>query len=210
MLKGVEHLTKEGTALILCGGKSRRMGFDKSDILINGVPLIKITYENLMEEFEEVILVADKKDKFSNCDYKVVEDVYKECGPLGGIYSGLINSSSSYSFVIACDMPFISRGYIKYMKSIMKIEQPDCVVSLKNGFIEPFYSLFKRDMAGNIEKSLASSRYKTSEVIRACNSHFVDEETIRQYAGERDIFTNMNYTDELKILSQYDIKDLAF
>lgn len=52
------------TAVLLCGGKSSRMGFDKALLKIQGQYVILQTAEKLMELFEEVILVTNDSQNF--------------------------------------------------------------------------------------------------------------------------------------------------
>ena len=111
---------EKNTAVILCGGKSSRMGFDKSKIEIGDKLLIEITAEKLEKLFDEVIFIAENKYKFGNIKYTVIEDLKKDYGPAGGILTGLEYSSSPYTFFIACDMPFINLEYIKYMMNFTK------------------------------------------------------------------------------------------
>ena len=53
-----------GDAVILCGGESRRMPFDKSLIKLNGKYLIEQLNEKLTVCFENIKLCADSKDRF--------------------------------------------------------------------------------------------------------------------------------------------------
>lgn len=91
-------MKKVGTAVILCGGKSSRMGFDKSKIEIKGKYLIELIAEKLETVFDEVILVAEKKDKFKTLKYTVLEDLKKEYGPAGGMHTALKYANSKYVF----------------------------------------------------------------------------------------------------------------
>ena len=108
-------MKKTGTAIILCGGKSSRMGFDKSKYEINGKLLIEICAEKLGSVFEEVLLVTKDTDKFKKLRYKIIGDDADDYAPVLGIYKGLLEAGSHFSFIIACDMPVISLNYINYL-----------------------------------------------------------------------------------------------
>ena len=92
------------TAVLLCGGKSSRMGFDKALLKIQGQYVILQTAEKLMELFEEVILVTNDSQKFPKAFRKctIIQDMYLGKGPLGGIVTAMNYTQKAEVFVIAC------------------------------------------------------------------------------------------------------------
>jgi len=113
-------MNKFNTAVILAGGKSSRMGFDKQFLEINKKRLLDTQIHKLRKEFEEIIVVSNKTTQYIDVNYKIVCDEIKEIGPLGGIHVGLKNSTSKYTYITACDMPIISNDYIRFMKEKIK------------------------------------------------------------------------------------------
>ena len=63
--------------------------------------------------FDEIIISANTPSEYEYLNLPVFKDLYPDKGPLAGIYTSLINSSSFYTFMIACDMPFVELGLIK-------------------------------------------------------------------------------------------------
>ena len=80
-------MKKFGTAIILAGGKSTRMGFDKQFLELNKKRLIDIIINKLKEEFEEIIIVTNKPEEYRKYTQKILSDKIKDVGPLGGIYT---------------------------------------------------------------------------------------------------------------------------
>ena len=109
------------SCIILCGGKSSRMGQDKGSMIIQKKPMIKHILSTLNHHINEVIIVLndnkriDKYMEFINPeDYsyklKFVEDKIKNKGPISGILTGLENISSEYAIVFPnnfIDFPFL-------------------------------------------------------------------------------------------------------
>ncbi len=95
------------TGIILSGGKSIRMGKNKAFIQIEGIPIIQRIYDVFNELFQEVIIVTNQKDLYSDFDSKLYSDLIPNKGALGGLYTGIFFSSFRYSFCVSCDMPFI-------------------------------------------------------------------------------------------------------
>ncbi|MGC9167633.1 MAG: molybdenum cofactor guanylyltransferase [Desulfurella sp.] len=111
-------------ALVLCGGRSQRIGKNKAYLLKDNEPFISIIVNKLSEIFEEVVIAVDETQKYTqiiNNRVKVVEDKRNYYGPIEGLRQGLKISQKDYIFVCGCDMPNISKdciielaGYIDY------------------------------------------------------------------------------------------------
>ena len=108
------------TAVILAGGKSTRMGFDKQQLKIGNKIIAEYIADKLSNDFSQIIVVSNKPHLYENTGLFVVEDEIKGYGPLAGLYTGLTYSKSKFIYLIACDMPNISLEFIRYMKGLVK------------------------------------------------------------------------------------------
>jgi len=127
------------TGIILAGGKNRRMGFNKAFIDIGGQRIIQRTIGLFRELFDEIILVANNLAEYEELNVKVVSDIFKDAGSLGGIYTGLFHASSEYSFVAACDMPFLNKEAIS--KVNMAAKDTNAVVPFILGRYHPLHKI---------------------------------------------------------------------
>lgn len=186
-----------GTAAILCGGKSSRMGFDKSEVKVNGKLLIEIIAEKLEQVFENIILISNDKVKFKNIKYKVVEDIIPDSGPMGGIYTALKHSSSKFTFITACDMPVINVPYLKYMEELIKSQGLKGVASYNSGYVEPLHAFYSKEMLSSFKSALSENNYKLLNVMNNCNMYYVKDEKVREFSKDMNIFTNLNYKTDL-------------
>ncbi|MDO8525689.1 MAG: molybdenum cofactor guanylyltransferase, partial [Candidatus Omnitrophota bacterium] len=108
----------EITGIVLAGGKAARMrgSCDKAFLKVGGKTIIDRQLKALRNIFKEIMIVTNSPDRYKDRKgVKIIPDLVREKGPLGGIYSGLSASGSFYNFVTACDMPFINEGLVKYM-----------------------------------------------------------------------------------------------
>jgi molybdenum cofactor guanylyltransferase len=192
---------KFGSAVILCGGKSSRLGFDKFNIKVKGKPLYEVMAEELKELFEEIIIVTSKSKKLENKKYLVVEDLIAECGPMGGITTGLQYASSEFVFFIACDMPVINLQVIKSFISKLSEEAFDGVVGKNRGFIEPLYSFYSKVLIDKLNKDILLGNFQMNKFIRNENIYLADEAEWRKYC-KQDIYSNINYIEDLDILEK--------
>jgi len=200
-------MKKIGSAIILAGGKSIRMGFDKQKVLIGGVSMVCYIAEQLEKLFEEIIIVTNTPDYYKelgSCEkYKIVWDIYKEKGPLGGLHVGLLNASSEWAYVIACDMPIVNTAYILMMKQLIVKEKLDghhtfgCVTELK-GFVEPFNAFYSTAKHSDVEKGILMGHLKFSRFVLEHNSRVIEEEQALKYSKDLTMFMNLNTLMNLK------------
>jgi molybdopterin-guanine dinucleotide biosynthesis protein A len=185
------------SGIILAGGKSTRMGQAKPFLMMNGKRMIDVVVEKLKELFSEVVIVTDGKGEFAGLGCRVVEDVVKGCGPLGGIYTGLREVSGDGAFFAACDMPFLHKGLISRLIDLTDFENYECVVprhskGLPQKRIEPLHAVYSGRIVPAIEKSLGAGKLSLRELLANCRCKYVD-------VGEDEVgsFTNVNTPEDL-------------
>src|SRR6266849_10776941 len=100
-------------AFILAGGKSTRMGTDKAFVTLDGRTLLARALDLARSVTSEVRIVGSA-EKFAAFG-PVVEDVFRECGPLGGIHAGLRSSPAELNLVLAVDLPFVSAELFRFL-----------------------------------------------------------------------------------------------
>jgi molybdopterin-guanine dinucleotide biosynthesis protein A len=105
-------------AAIMIGGKSSRMGEDKSQISYHGVPQGEYLYKLLMPLVEEVVVSCRRQQQSYDwlVGKTVVTDIYENQGPMGGILSLFNYDPQVYWMVIGCDMPNLTQDDFKVLK----------------------------------------------------------------------------------------------
>jgi len=191
-------LKEFGTAIILAGGKSSRMGFDKQFLMIREKRLMESMIDKLNKEFNEFIVVTNKPEYYVDFPHKLVTDKIVGQGPLSGIHAGLSEADSKYSFVIACDMPNINLDYIRYMKESIKNTDYDGCITYSKDWIEPFSSFYSKEILQDLEKSLLAGQKMIYPFIKEHNFYYVDEDIARKFTPDWDIFINLNTQEELE------------
>jgi len=91
-------------AVILCGGKSRRMGRDKAQLPWRGRTFLTHLLEEL-SEYEELLSSADHTFVSDAVPHCVVADIHPGCGPMGGIHAALCFCQSDALLALSCDLP---------------------------------------------------------------------------------------------------------
>ncbi|MGG5341278.1 molybdenum cofactor guanylyltransferase [Enterococcus sp. AZ192] len=156
-------MIKEATAVILCGGKSTRMGFDKSLLKVNGEFVLLRTVKQLQKTFPKVLLVANQRTKFPAVfsQVAIIEDHYHEKGPLGGLATGLEEIETEYLFLVACDIPNLTVDLIRIMTEHLSTYQ--IVLCQQNGRLEPLFAFYHRSCLSVFQQQLTSKNWRIAK-----------------------------------------------
>src|SRR5687768_15192497 len=105
------------SAAALAGGQSRRMGADKAllPLVPGGQPMLGVVLERLSEVADDVFVVANDEARYAPLGARIVPDLQRDVGALGGIHAAIASSLHEHCLVVACDMPFLSRPLLRRM-----------------------------------------------------------------------------------------------
>lgn len=182
------------TGIVLSGGESRRMGTDKAFLKVAGAPLIEHVLRSLKDVFQDIIVVTNAPERYAAYDVQVVSDALAIRGPLTGIYSGLLKSSDEYSFVAACDMPFLNSRLISYIAGLAAGH--DIVVPSVGGLLEPLHAVYRRQLIEVIEKEIRQDRRQIRGIFDRAKVRYVTENEIDRFDPSRKSFKNLNTPEE--------------
>lgn len=154
----MEIKQKNFSGVILAGGKSRRMGTPKPFLELHGKRMIDIVLDSLREVFDEIIIAVDDKNRFVGFrDVTIVEDVVRECGPLGGIHAGLEAISHERAFFMACDMPCLHNDVIHQLLMQSKEKQCDALIPQIGETIEPLCAVYRKGLKDSLYSFIKKS-----------------------------------------------------
>jgi molybdopterin-guanine dinucleotide biosynthesis protein A len=195
---------KLNTAVILAGGKSSRLSFDKQTFNIKGNLMPLYIAKALSAEFERIIIVSNKPELYKkNCSFEVISDTCIGLGPKAGILAGLEKSTDEFVFFTACDMPFVNLPYIRYMKKLILGADKDLsiVLSVKNGYYEPFNAFYSKKLIPVLNSQLQSNNSKISSCYSNCNIIEIDERKQFEFDPHNLMFINLNTPKDFDILN---------
>ncbi len=144
------------SAVILAGGANTRLnGLIKSNMIIGGRSILSRMVEVIGDLFEEIIIVTNTPEEFKEfSNFKIVSDVYKKKGPLGGIHAALRATSAEALFVFAGDMPLLDRKLIMKQINLYEISACDVLLPCVKGSIEPLHAIYKSSVLNTLENYL--------------------------------------------------------
>jgi molybdenum cofactor guanylyltransferase len=178
------------TGFVLAGGKSSRMGSDKSFLPWNGSTLLQQTKAVLDQVCEKVFILGPPQlyASFGEC----YEDIYADCGPLGGIHAALLHSSTAYSLIIAVDTPFISPEFLHYMVDRALSSSALVTAPRIGGAMQPTCTVFSRKFLPIAEEALKSGKYKLEPLFPPQQTLVLTEADLGQFARVGEMFENLN------------------
>ncbi len=184
------------TAFILAGGKSSRMGTDKAFLALNGRTLLARALDLTRSITPEVRIVGDRA-RFSPFA-PIVEDIFPNCGPLGGIHAALHSSSTDLNLILAVDLPFASLALLQYLISHAQAA-PQALVTVartSEGW-QPLCAIYRRDFAEVAEQALKQGRYKINMLFEEGKTRVISQEELEQAGFATRIFQNLNTPEDL-------------
>lgn len=187
-----------GTGIILAGGKSARMGFDKQRIeLEEGRLLIRAIIENLAHYFEDVIIVTQRSDLYQDLKVRTTSDHFLSKGPLAGIHAGLVASNSQMAFVIGCDMPYFDPTLNQMMEAC---DRPGAqIISLKTPFrFQALYAYYNKNLVGSIENILNGGGGSVFDLLVQSENVLCDGPEILERMEDKQVLLNINRPQDLE------------
>jgi len=170
--------------IILCGGRSKRMGKDKGSLLLKGKPMILHVLDTISDIADEIILVLRDekqvegykrllKENYGHLD--IVTDKKKDRGPLIGILTGLSAIKSDYAQILPCDSPFISQEFVLNMFKAVETNKYDAIVPVwEDGHVEPLHSIYKKTVSDIILKLIEEGKMDVKSLIMDINARYID------------------------------------
>lgn len=199
------------TGIILSGGKSKRLGLNKSLLKIGEQTIIQRTANMMKELFSRVLLITNTPDEYRFLGLEIFEDIYKNVGPLAGIHSGLVHSASEKNFIISCDMPFVDKGVIDF---IINYKTDKLITVTKaDGFVQQLCGLYSKKVLPEIKKLISEEGITTEtiqqskcgckvlQLVKNLDAEIID--IASEYAHyEEGMFLNMNRLEDFEIVKE--------
>lgn len=187
------ELQRDVTGVILVGGKSRRMGKDKAFLTVGGKPLFEIVLELFRDNFDRLLLVGDREERFADYGLPVVPDIYPGSS-LGGLYTGLHRAGTEHVFVASCDLPCPSAEVLRYLCSLK--EGYDAVVPSTNYGYEPLFALYAKSCLAPIKAQLERGEFCAFAYYPEIRVRYVPTEELAPFDPGGKAFLNLNTPQE--------------
>lgn len=189
------------SAIILAGGESKRIGENKALLKIGNKTIIEIIAKKLQTIFNNIIISTNDNSIYSFLNFQIVNDIYKNHGPLSGIHASLINSITEKNFIISCDLPLIDITSIKYI--LENSENYEITLPLIKNI--PLYvcGVYSKSIIPQIDKLIKTDPTKASlkNLIKNFNTNILKIEKEKFFYEIN--FINMNTIKDYELVKKY-------
>lgn len=185
---------------ILAGGENTRMPYIKGLLRIGGLTIMERNLGILKDVFGKVVISTNSPEIYFPFGVPMIGDIINERGPMTGIYSLLVSTGADAVFVIACDMPFVRRELIEYMKDrfedLSLYNEIDAMVPRYRGGVEPLMGIYASSIAGRFEESLKDGEKGLYAFLRKANTSYIEDYEIKDIDPEGISFVNINTLED--------------
>jgi molybdopterin-guanine dinucleotide biosynthesis protein A len=180
---------------VLAGGKSSRMGRDKALIDFAGESLLSHAMETVRAVCHKSFVVGDPT-KYSSYG-PIVEDIYKDQGPLGGIHAALTFSAAELNLIVAVDMPLITAELLQFLIAQARASPATICVPEIDGRLQPLCAIYRREFSSVAQAALKAQENKIGRLLKPERTYVVKKDILTQAGFSVNMFTNLNSPDDL-------------
>lgn len=195
--------------LVVCGGKSTRMGVDKSMLVYHEKPQRYHVYEMLKNICDRVFIScnASQANEISK-DYETLVDLscYQDIGPMAALLTAFAQCPQVDLLVTGCDYPFISGKDVKeFLTSVKEKKIAAAFYNNEEKFYEPLLAWYSADAANLLMQLFEEKQYSLQYFLKLNNAdkyYPADKNIIRSidtpaaFESAKTILKNKKYIDQ--------------
>ena len=169
---------KSMTAIVLAGGRGRRMKADKAGLSVAGRTLLEHVLGQLEPYFDEILVSVSSGQNVERRRrsrpgqpprIRIVEDESPNQGPLGGILAGLKAAANAACAVIACDIPDIDVSLLRSLARAAGNAEVAVPVG-PAGHFEPLFAVYRKSVVPEIEALLRNGERSILPLFGRCRT----------------------------------------
>jgi len=162
------ELKKPKIAVLLVGGHSRRMGFDKHDLKVNSKSQWRFMLDELSLFFDEVYISCrpDQQELFKG--ERLILDTAGDIGPMGALYSSFQTVNADQIFFVACDLPHFRISLAEQLYTKLDVSCDVCAAqSAHKSYPEPLVAIWNRSVLPHLTQCKQEGNYALYRCMKA-------------------------------------------
>jgi molybdopterin-guanine dinucleotide biosynthesis protein A len=190
--------------VVLAGGQSKRFGQDKSQVQLGDKILIDYILLEILNEFNEILLISNNDIKFLNSKKIIkIEDYKKDLGPLGGVLTAMKwikENNKNYKWIstFPSDTPFFSKKYLEDFLNLINEKDGKLFFIKSNDKRHNIFGLWSLELLSRLEDDVINKGERKVEIW----ANNVGVKTINMNFKKNDPFFNINTKDDLEKAKQ--------
>lgn len=195
------------TAAVLAGGRSMRMGVDKTLLTVDGELLLTRVVEVVAGVCRNVVVVTNRPEALAEtalpAAVRVLQDEVAYQGPLGGLVTALSATEDDWVLAVAADMPWLRPEVVRLLWDARGDAQVVMPVGEKGP--EPLLALYHRDCLPVAQRVLESGRRRLVAMLSSVRVVEVPLAALRAADPDLVSLVNVNTPEDLS-----DVRDGTF
>ena len=184
--------------IVLCGGKSTRMGVAKATLPFGPETMLQRVVRLLGAIVSPIVAVAAQEQVLPALPAEVIvtRDEREAKGPLEGLRAGLkaLPPSVEAAYVTSCDVPLLVPGFVERMLALL--EEHDIAVMEIDGFPHPLSAVYRRAVLPQVESLLAQDRLRPVLLFEAKRTRRVTPAEMREVDPDLRTLRNLNTRED--------------
>ena len=170
------------------------MGSDKAFLELGGRTLLARTLD-LAASIGSPVKIVGEPTKFAHFG-SVVQDIYQEHGPLGGIQAALATTSTELNLILAVDLPFLRPEFLRYLISRARESSATVTVPRALGGLQPLCAVYRKGFLEPADRSLRAEKNKIDALFAEVETRAIDQNELRNAGFGEEMFRNVNTPDD--------------
>ncbi len=190
----------EKGVIILCGGKSTRMGRDKATLPFGPERMLQRVIRRLSEvvDLRHIVVVASVDQDLPDIPAQVTLafDRQPERGPLEGLKAGLqaIDPSVEAVFATSCDVPLLVPGFVERMFELLG---PDDIAAPRDDQrCHPLAAVYRTSALIVIQQLLDANRLRMRDLFEQVKTREIPIAELRDVDPQLGSLQNLNHPED--------------
>jgi molybdopterin-guanine dinucleotide biosynthesis protein A len=185
------------TAAILAGGRASRLGgIDKGALVLGGTSIVQRQIRLLRPLAERLVIVANDRGRYANLGVPVIRDLVADKGPLGGLYTALVDASAEWTMVVACDLPFLDAGFLRHL--VASARDVEAVVPRTADGLHPLCAVYAASTAPAARRLIESGRLKVLDLLAAIRVREIAPDEVEGFDPDGLLLFNLNTPEDYR------------
>ena len=185
--------------VVLAGGKSQRFGQNKTQVKLKNQLLIDYILKEIVDEFKEVLIIANEPIKFiKSKNISIIKDYKSGLGPLGGVLTAMKwikENDKNYKWIstFPSDTPFFTKKELKYFYENVRVNDGKLFFIKNEETRHNIFGLWSLDLMEQLESDILKGERKVEFWANTIGVNIVNFKYKKP-----DPFFNINTKEDLK------------
>jgi molybdopterin-guanine dinucleotide biosynthesis protein A len=186
--------------IILCGGKSTRMGRPKLSLPFGGETMLARVVRIVGEVVSPVVVVAAPGQELPElpAGTLVTRDEIQNQGPLGGLAAGLaaLRDRAEAAYVSSCDVPLLEAGFIRAM--VEALGTHELAIPRDGEYHHPLAAVYRTALEPRVGRLIAEGRLRPFFLVQESDARIVDVSELRAVDSTLSSLRNANTPEDYR------------